>query len=171
MDYRDELLWRSNARKRYRMPGSMCEFMSHAGSYVLVEWEPHPQGDGRIRIRDETPVRARFAAVAERLAVIVDRYYRELHHPTPGFEPTNVKHAILLSSGCLKAAREWMEACSAPPAVIEEMFRTVRDAVGSLATCDCPIADVDLEALNELVLRRMAESRRRADCFNVRIVA
>ena len=171
MDYYDELRWRSNARKRHRMPGRTCEFMEHAGSYVLVEWEPHPLDPGEVRIRDEAPVRARFVGIAQRSAGIIDRFYRDLHHPTRAFEPSNVKLAILLSSGCLRAAREWMEACSAPAAVIEEMFRIVRDAVGSLATCAYPIADVDAEALNELVLRRMTECRRRADCFDVRIVA
>lgn len=171
MDYSDELQWRLQARKRHRMPGRMCEFMRHAGNYVLVEWEPHPLDYDCMRIRDEAPVDARFEGVAERSAIIIDRFYQELHHPTVGFHPANVKQAILLSSGCLGAAREWMAACSAPPPVIEEMFRTVRDAVGALATCEYPIAPADAEALAEVVLRRMAESRRRADCFRERVFA
>lgn len=171
MDYEQELQWRRGARRRHGMSETACEFMRHAGRYLLIDWAPHPIDDARIQIRDEAPVRSRFDSVAAVMSEMMERYYHQLYHPTNGFHAANVKNAILLSTGCVRAVRDWMGSCSASPEAISKLFFIVRDAVGGIATSPSLIDDIAIDRIEGEVILALCDGRRRAGCFDLRFAA
>jgi hypothetical protein len=173
MDYEPLLELRLNLRKLRGMPLEATEFVSHADRTLLVDWRVHPLDPARVRVKDSLVVDPRFNRVVERMEAIAGRYYDEmqLREPSPGFHWQNVEQALLLMTGCLRAASQWFAACKASEKVVEDIFLVVRDAMGMLATAPDAVKAVRAEAVVEETIKEMDRRRRLARCADIRIVA
>lgn len=171
MDFDRELAWRASARSRHCLTGSAREFVAHAGSFFLIEWRIRPFDGIAFGIDSEMLVHPRFSNVASDMCRQAERYYHELHHPTPGFHPRNICEALRLATGCMNLVGQWLATCRASSSIIIEMFDTVHGAVGRIATSVDLVDAVSFERIAEATIETMCESRRRAGCPDVRIVA
>ena len=171
MDFYPALKWRLAVRRRRGLPLNGCEFMRHCGRYMLVHWRARPGDLGAVEVLDQLIVAPRFDAVAERMMRIVERYYDDLDAPVLGLHEGNVKEALSLASGCLRAVSNLFQSCSAPAPVLTEIFEIVRDAVGDLATAAELITATEAETRVRATLLRIDERRRREKCVPQRIFA
>ena len=102
---------------------------------------------------------------------MIGRYYDELSSPSVGFHPLNVKSALRVGTGCMLFVRPAISDCRAPSSLVEKIFELILDSVGGLAKADTAIDAVRLQAMTGDLFYKISEYRRRAECFNQRIVA
>lgn len=173
MDFEPLLRSRLQIRRRHEMPLHSTEFVFHAGSPFLVDWADHPFDEGGVRLNAQRLIGVRFNGVAMRLNAVIERYYAELalRAPSDRFHWVNVRHALLLSSGCLGAIAQALDGCTARADIIQEIFLEVRNAVGTVATSADALTSIAAEDAMESVIRAMNDRLRRAGCLPHRIVA
>jgi len=172
MDYQRELEWQHGIRCRHNMSGRACEFMRHAGSYLLVEYRPHPMDSRQVEIVDEQLVNDKFSEIAMRWSRMGERLYHELSSNSEArAHRGNIKQSLKLATGLLLSTRGPMKVCTAPKPVIEEIFESARDAVGNLAKSMDLVDEVAAERIFETTFREMCGSLRRAGCYELRFAA